>query len=59
MEEKMHSYYEQLRKEMQVGQTRTERGYCEPEEIAEYQKNGFKVENFQLGLKMHGITRVK
>ena len=55
----MHSYYEQLRKEMKIGQTRTERGHCDPEEIAELEQNGFKVENFQLGLKMHGIKRVK
>lgn len=47
-----------LKKRLKVGETKSWRGYCQPEEIERLKKEGFKVENFDLGIEEVEITRI-
>lgn len=49
---------DELRDLLKIGQTKSYRGYCKPEEIKRLRNEGFKVENFDFGIEEIDITRL-
>jgi hypothetical protein len=49
---------EELRKEIEIGKSKTFSGYCHPDEIKRLEPEGFEVVNYDFGYEEIQVTRI-